>query len=381
MLRSQIDGASIEKLVITDFPSVTPEDKVSDAIAKMRQSGFQDIPVIDAGNYAGMISYGQILKKKSVQMDSKVKGFMKTLPTVDAGTSITGMAEVMTAENCRQIAYTNGKKVAGMISRRSLVEIAAFQKALNDIRIWEIMTVPVEAVEENDMLSKAIGIMRQLDIRTVPVIDNTYQPVGIVGMNEIVDSFFKDEPKTYGDMEKNSKSQITVESVCKTTVETIEWDDTLGAAADIMVDKGISTLPVVQDGELVGVVTEYDIIELIASCKERDGILVEISGLEEDDKFYTDAMYEDIGAEVKKIAKIKNPSSYTIHVARYNEGGDRQKYSLSGRMIVEGRVYSAKVIEWDLVRANNDLVKKIADMVMTKKDITVGLRRRKDPVE
>ena len=378
MLRSQIDGIAIEKIISGNFPSVAPEDKMSDAIAKMRQTGLQEIPVIDGGAYAGMVSYGSILKKKSVPMDSKVKNTAKMLPTLTKGTVITEIAEIMVKENCRQLAVLDGKRVSGLVSRRSLVEIAAKQKALGEIKIWEIMTVPVETLHESDMLQKAIDLMRLLDIRTVPIINGEYAPIGIVGMREILDNFWKDEPKSFGEFEKSSKCQITLESVCRTAVKTVEWDDTLEAAAELMISEGISTLPVVQEDELVGIVTEYDIIELLASFRQRDGLLVEISGLEEEDKVYTDSMYADIEVEVKKIAKIKVPSSYLIYVARYNETGDKKKYSLTGKMFVEGKSYSAKVVDWDLVKANNDLVKKISDMVATKKDVTMSLRRRKD---
>ena len=82
MLRSQIDGISVEEILIAKFPTVGSEDRVSDALSKMRQSGFQEIPIVDAGAYTGMVSYGSILKKKNLTMDMKVKNLIRNLPTV-----------------------------------------------------------------------------------------------------------------------------------------------------------------------------------------------------------------------------------------------------------------------------------------------------------
>ncbi len=377
MLRSQIDGISVEEILITEFPTVGSEDRVSDALSKMRQSGFQEIPIVDAGAYTGMVSYGSILKKKNLTMDMKVKNLIRNLPTVTEDTDITKIAEYMVANNCRQLAVLNGKKVIGLVSRRGLIDIAARMKALKEIKIWEIMTSPVEFLRDNAMLQDAIDIMRRLDIRTIPIMDNADKLVGIVGMKEIIDNFWKDESKMLGDISKNNKAQITVESVCTTNVATIEWDDNIDDAAAMMIEHGFSTLPVMDGDETVGILTEYDIIELISSCRERESLFVQISGLDDEDKIFTDAMYADIEEEIKKISKIYKPESLVIHVSRYNEDGDRKKYSLTGKMFIDGMTVNAKVVDWDLVKANNDLIKKITALVMDLKDSRVTFRKRK----
>jgi len=377
MLRSQIDGISVEEILIAKFPTVGSEDRVSDALSKMRQSGFQEIPIVDAGAYTGMVSYGSILKKKNLTMDMKVKNLIRNLPTVTEDTDITKIAEYMVANNCRQLAVLNGKKVIGLVSRRGLIDIAARMKALKEIKIWEIMTSPVEFLRDNAMLQDAIDIMRRLDIRTIPIMDNADKLVGIVGMKEIIDNFWKDESKMLGDISKNNKAQITVESVCTTNVATIEWDDNIDDAAAMMIEHGFSTVPVMDGDETVGILTEYDVIELISSCREREALFVQISGLDDEDKIFTDAMYADIEEEIKKISKIYKPESLVIHVSRYNEDGDRKKYSLTGKMFIDGMTVNAKVVDWDLVKANNDLIKKITALVMDLKDSRVTFRKRK----
>lgn len=377
ILRSQIDGISVEEILITEFPTVGSEDKVSEALSKMRQTGFQELPIIDDGSYVGMISYGSVLKKKSVTMDTKVKNMVRNLPTLTIETEITKIAEHMISNNCRQLAVLNGKKVVGLVSRRGLIDIAGRMKALNDIKVWEIMTSPVEFLRENALLQDAIDIMRRLDIRTIPVMDNADNLVGIVGMKEIIDNFWKDDERLFGDFDKNAKAQITIESVCTSSVETIDWDSNIGEAANIMTGRHFSTLPVVDDKEIVGILTEYDIIELISSCRERESLFVQISGLDEEDKIYTDAMYADIENEIKKISRIYKPESLVIHVSRYNEEGERKKYSLTGKLFINGTTVNAKVIDWDLVKANSDLIKRIGSLVVDLKDSKITFRKRK----
>jgi CBS domain-containing protein len=363
--------------MISDFPTIGPEDRIAEALSKMRESRFQEIPIIDGGNYIGMISYGSILRKGSVTPDTKVKNLIRNLPTVSFDTDITKIAEHIVANNCRQLAVLNGKKIIGVVSRSGLTKIAAGMKILKDIKVWEIMTTPVESVNEDGLLDDALEIMRRLDIRTVPVVGSNGIPVGIVGMNEIIDNHWKSDSKSFGDFQKSSKAQISIESVYTGAVKTVDWEDTLETAASIMEGGNFSTLPVVDGKELVGILTEFDIVELVSASRERDSLFVQISGLDDEDKFYADAMYSDIEAEMTKISKIYKPESLTIHVSRYNESGDRKKYSLTAKLFIRGTTINLKEVGWDIVKANNDLMKRMSDQVTSLKDSKVTFRKRK----
>ena len=53
---------------------------------------------------------------------------------------------------------------------------------------------------------------------------------------------------------------ITAKDIMTTDVVTVDPETSVKEAANIMSEKGISGLPVVQNGELVGIVTENDLI-------------------------------------------------------------------------------------------------------------------------
>ena len=381
MLRSQIESKKIEEIMDTEFPTVKSGEKVMDALKIMRETGYQDVPVIEDGEYIGTISYGAILKKKNVGLDSKVENFVKTPPVATKDSSITEVADLMIVNNTRQVPVVspNKKKIIGVIGRNQLIDVVAGIKAFNEIKVWEIMTTPVESVDDNAMLADALDIMRDLDIRTVPVINNAGEVAGIVGMKEVIDNNWKDDSKTIGDISgKSKKAEVTVESVCKSAVSTVEWDDSIGNAVGIMSEKKFSTLPVTENGELVGILTQFDIVELISACREREYLFVQISGLDDADKPLAAALYEEIGNEIDKIKKMGIPESLFINVAKYNEKGDRNKYSVSGKLIYNGRTISVKQVDWDLIKAVSDLMKKMTDMVINLKDTTTSFRKRTD---
>ena len=80
---------------------------------------------------------------------------------------------------------------------------------------------------------------------------------------------------------------------------------------------------------------------------------------------------------MSKISKVGNPSSLTFHYGKYNEGGDRQKYSVSGRLALDSEVFTAKEVGWDIVKVSNDLMRKLTAAVMERKDAKDTYRKRK----
>lgn len=377
MLRSQIDGISVEQVMTAEFPTVSSDDRISDALSVMRETKYQDIPVVDNGEFMGMVSYASILRKKSVTLDAKVKNFIRQLPSVTSDMQITKIAEMMVSNNCRQLPVVNGKKIIGIVRRTMLLDIVRDIKALKEIKVWEIMSNPVESVKANDLMDDALDIMIREDYRTIPVVNDTNNVIGIVGMREIIDNNWKKENKTIGDLEKSSRSQITVESIALTSVKTIAWDSDIAEAVDEMREYSISTIPVVEGKDLVGVLTEYDIIELLAACRERDMLFVQISGLEDDEKDAVDAIYADIESMVTKVSKIYKPESFNMHVSRYNDVGGNYKYSISARLFINGEAILAKQVGWDLIQTAGDLINKLEDAVINMKDSKVTFRKRK----
>ena len=377
MIRSQIDGISVEEIMSTEFPTVSPEDRIADALSVMKESNYQDVPVVDGGAFVGMVSYASILRKKSVTLDAKVKNMVRNLPSVSMDMEITKIAELMISNNCRQLPIVKGNKVIGVIERNKLIDVASNIKALKEIKVWEIMSNPVESVKVNDLMDDALALMIREDYRTIPVVNDANNVVGIVGMREIIDNNWKKDNKTIGDLEKSSRSQITVESIATTSAKIVSWDDDLATAVGMMVENKFSTLPVVEGKDLVGIITEYDVLELISACRERDMLFVQISGLDDDEKEYTDAIYADIEAMVQKVSKIYKPESFNMHVSRYKDTGGNFKYSISARMFIDGTAIMSKEVGWDLTKTASDLIAKMEDQVINMKDSKVTFRRRK----
>jgi 2'-5' RNA ligase len=114
----------------------------------------------------------------------------------------------------------------------------------------------------------------------------------------------------------------------------------------------------------------------VASFKSRDVVYVQITGLEEEDRHSLEVMDKEIETELKKIARLSKPTLFTLHVTKHNHAGNVAKYSLHGRLITEDKIFVAKAVEWNLIKATIETMERIQKMVKEMKESRLDHRRR-----
>ena len=120
---------------------------------------------------------------------------------------------------------------------------------------------PVTANPEMPV-ADALALMRERKIRRLPVIDHAGHLVGIVSDRDLLQA--SPSPATSLSVWEITYllSRITVKSVMTTNVITVTPDEPLEDAARIMADSKIGGLPVVENGALVGIITETDLFKV-----------------------------------------------------------------------------------------------------------------------
>lgn len=133
-----------------------------------------------------------------------------------------------------------------------------------EMRVSDLMTHEVATLQRNDKLSIADNVMRLGRIRHLPVIDEDGELVGIVSQRDL---FRGALVKAFGygsTAQKRVMDTIVVKEVMATEVQTATPQMSLKDAARVMSEKKIGCLPVVEDGKLVGIVTEGDFVAFLA---------------------------------------------------------------------------------------------------------------------
>lgn len=378
-LRAEIDGMSLGGLMETDVVSIAPNETINNALKKMRDLDLHELPVsADGKRLMGVVSYGTLLRRKNISIETKVENIMVVPQRITTEMPLTEVAELFIHSGYRQVPVLSDDKIAGLVSRSHLLGIIQEVRELKDIPVLEIMSPNVKTVKLEDLVADAVTIMRNMDIRVLPVVDDLDRLVGVVGIKDIANYNWTEKNRaTTGELiGENRPADMEVGSVLVEPAVTIGPKNTLGEAAKIMLDRNISSLPVVEDSKLLGIVTKYDIVELIASLRQRNMVYMQITGLEDDDRFALDMMSKEVEISMKKISPIETPMLFNLHVGRYKEVGTNFKYTLHARLITAERVYAGSSVDWDLIRGTADLMRNFERRIIDHKEEKIQHRRR-----
>lgn len=128
------------------------------------------------------------------------------------------------------------------------------------VRDWMISNL--FTVTPQTALPEVYRLMREHSIRRLPVVNNG-KLVGIVTLGDIREARPSDVT-TLSVYELNYLlDQVTVKDFMTNDPITIAPQATIQEAARLMLENKIGGLPVVQDGELIGIITETDFCRLL----------------------------------------------------------------------------------------------------------------------
>jgi predicted transcriptional regulator len=147
-------------------------------------------------------------------------------------------------------------KYKGVISRKWIIRSSL---AASVTKVKTLMR-PAPAVTLHDSLSKVAKLMIESEIRQLPV----YGGEKLLG-------FVTDEDVVHGAVMERW-GNIRVEEIMTKKPFVIEEDESVGAVLSLFRSEGISHVPIVREGKLVGIVSIYDIIESIFQPRERQTV-------------------------------------------------------------------------------------------------------------
>jgi len=127
--------------------------------------------------------------------------------------------------------------------------------------VRDLMSDEVVTLARNDALTIADDVMKLGRIRHMPVLDDdTGEVVGIVSQRDLFRTALA-RAIGYGERAQDRLlAQLLVKEVMTMNVITIDPDAKLGDAAKLMLDRKVGCLVVVENGRLVGILTDSDFL-------------------------------------------------------------------------------------------------------------------------
>ena len=147
---------------------------------------------------------------------------------------------------------------------------------------------PVITIDPEASIGTALATMREREVRHLPVVDAAGHLVGIVADRDLRDAILGPvfaaylPPRARARIERLAKQLegVRVRDVMTSAVITIPDDAPLAQAAAVMFSIRIGSLPVTKRGQLIGIVTERDVLKALAAT------LPSIRGADPDDYFW-----------------------------------------------------------------------------------------------
>jgi CBS domain-containing protein len=275
---------TVKEVMTTRVVSVLPDDPATRAVDLLRRYGFSALPVADRGYHlVGMVSLldvlrwreahpedaedpavGEIMTRDVLWMRPSAKltlvghrlrtyGELRVMPIVERGV----LVGIVTRSDLLRPRASVGDRIRGRSRREDrdepLLRMARPRRpgprAPDDAPVTTVMTNDVIAVRRSATLSRAVELMLQHRHTALPVVEWDGRLVGLVSEADVL-----------GDPLYTQGPRRTVGDVMTHAPITVDVDATVGAARDLIAERGLRLLPVVKEGVVVGVVGRSDLV-------------------------------------------------------------------------------------------------------------------------
>ena len=207
----------------------------------------------------------------TVRSGSTVGDFMhRYLEVIPSETTIVEVAERMRGKILGSLLVESTDE-EGRMSRRSgiVTEADLIRKVLakgmdpSHTMVNQIMTSPLLTITPDRPMLDASHLMEANHVRYLCVSDKD-EIVGIISMRDLARHFVDSEGGPVRDLE-NVYRPLSV--LMRTKMETIASERTVLEGAQTMAEKRIGSLLVIEAGEMVGIVTETDVVRKVIAAR------------------------------------------------------------------------------------------------------------------
>ena len=281
----------ISEIATETVVTLVESDSLDKAIALMEEHGIHHLPVVDEQQIpVGMVSDRDLLGSaawlsSTERMDShdgmvigprQVFEIMsKPVYTLAPEEPVEAGARLMIRETVSAVPLVVDGCMAGVVTETDFLACYTDDRLLEIDSSWRFQKVSdhlsahVFSLKPNDVVVAASRLMRDKQIRHVPIL-NEGRLVGIVSDRDVRQATFRDfleYQRDDGPMHQRLQ-RVNLLDIMNRRVQTVRLSSTLADAADRMIQSHIGSLPVVEQEQLVGVITETDLLRAFVQGRE-----------------------------------------------------------------------------------------------------------------
>ncbi|MGB2807954.1 MAG: sigma 54-interacting transcriptional regulator [Sedimentisphaerales bacterium] len=181
----------------------------------------------------------------------------QNMVTTSSDETVLSAARTMCENNISCIVVVDNGSVAGILTETDLLKrIAANQKDYSKITIAETMSCPVETIPANLPVLEAVRIMEDKHIKRLPVLQKK-RLVGIITQTDLTRLL------------ASSAMWKNVVEIMSPDVAAILCKASVAEAAEVMTSRHISCIVILEEDEVVGVLTERDLLKRVVGQEKN----------------------------------------------------------------------------------------------------------------
>ncbi len=132
------------------------------------------------------------------------------------------------------------------------------------IPVSEIMTTNVITLNVSDAIEDAKLIFEDKSIRHIPIVKDK-KVIGMLSSNDILKIAYADLSENDKDVDVSIFDWFTIEQVMTKNLYVVTPETSIEDVGIIFSENEFHALPIVEDGELVGIVTTTDLIKFLVN--------------------------------------------------------------------------------------------------------------------
>ncbi len=280
----------IMAIATRDVVSIPPSKSIKDTAKVMMEHEFRRLPITDpgSGKLLGIVTVMDILdffgggKKFNIiekkyednflaAINEPVKEIMtRDLITLSYKASIGETIETMLANQLGAIPLVDADgKIAGIVTERDIA--LSLAGIAGNETVQDYMSTKVFNTTPGTPLEGACKIMVRNGLRRIPIIGGeadiskaAKKLLGIITSTDIVR--FLNAKELFDHLNSNLATDVLKTTVSEIMVEnaiTVPPTETIGDLCQLFADKNIGGVPVVKDNEVIGIITERDILNAV----------------------------------------------------------------------------------------------------------------------
>jgi len=290
-------------------------DSLSKALTQLDES--PAVIVTRNGGYSGIIDHRCVSHGIRDPHKVKCETVMTKPPVLSESATVAERVEAFLLGHFKALPVLDSeRKPLGITTRVELLKDMVVDSMVPSMPASEIMSSPAFTIDESETVGGAKRALRDKNTHRLVVTRNG-KLIGIVSTYDI--GTWSGKPNLAGGRKDIRMSdQINVEDMkisefLRPDATLVKDGATLEEAVRRMIDKHVSSVIVVSDNKPIGVVSALDIFKKVQEMS-KDGIQIQVSGLEEDDAAYFGRIYAKIGHVLEKFSESFNIRNISVHV-------------------------------------------------------------------